>query len=55
MLFIDRIGIDVGRELGIEDATVWAARHGVKAIDVQTDIAPNALESFDERTLHAGL
>jgi sugar phosphate isomerase/epimerase len=48
MSFIDRIGIDVGRKLAIEDAIAWAARHGVKAIDVQTDIAPNALESFDE-------
>ena len=49
MPFIDRIGIDVGRRLGIEDAIAWAARHGVGAIDVQCDIAPNALESFDER------
>src|SRR5688572_4860948 len=47
MAFIDRIGIDVGRRLSIEDAIAWAARHGVKAIDVQTDIAPNALETFD--------
>lgn len=48
MSFIDRIGIDVGRKLGIEEAIAWAASHGVKAIDVQTDIAPNALESFDD-------
>ncbi|MFM9849796.1 MAG: sugar phosphate isomerase/epimerase family protein [Hyphomicrobiaceae bacterium] len=48
MPFIDRIGIDVGRKLSIEDAIAWAAKHGVKAIDVQTDIAPNALESFDD-------
>jgi len=47
MSFIDRIGIDVGRKLPIEDAIGWAAKHGVKSIDVQTDIAPNALESFD--------
>ena len=46
MPFIDRIGIDVGRKLPIEEAIVWAARHGVGAIDVQTDIAPNALESL---------
>jgi sugar phosphate isomerase/epimerase len=49
MPFIDRIGIDVGRKLSVEDAIQWAARHGVQAIDVQTDIAPNALESFDDR------
>src|SRR5262245_58646963 len=48
MPFIDRIGIDVGRKLPIEEAVAWAARHGVRAIDVQTDIAPNALESFDD-------
>ena len=47
MAFIDRIGIDVGRKLSIEDAIAWAGKHGVTAIDVQTDIAPNALESFD--------
>jgi sugar phosphate isomerase/epimerase len=49
MPFIDRIGIDVGRKLPIEDAIAWAARHGVGAIDVQCDIAPNPLESFDDR------
>ena len=48
MSFIDRIGIDVGRKLSIEDAIAWAAKHSVRAIDVQTDIAPNALESFDD-------
>lgn len=47
MPFIDRIGIDVGRKLPIEDAISWAADHEVRSIDVQTDIAPNALESFD--------
>jgi sugar phosphate isomerase/epimerase len=47
MAFIDRIGIDVGRKLPVEEAIAWAARNGVRAIDVQTDIAPNALESFD--------
>lgn len=47
MAFVDRIGIDVGNKLPIEDAIAWAAEHGVKAIDVQTDIFPNALESFD--------
>ena len=49
MAFIDRIGIDVGRKLAVEEAIAWAARHGVQAIDVQCDIEPNALESFDDR------
>ena len=48
MPFIDRIGIDVGRKLSVEEAIVWAAQNDVRAIDVQCDIAPNALESFDD-------
>jgi len=44
----DRIGIDVGRKLSVEDAIDWAANNGVRYIDCQIDIAPNALESFDE-------
>lgn len=49
MSFIDRIGIDVGRKLSVEDAVGWAAANAVGAIDVQCDIEPNALESFDDR------
>lgn len=45
---IDRLGIDVARKLRIEHAVAWVARHVVKAIDVQTDMAPNTLASFDE-------
>ncbi len=44
----DRIGIDVGRKLPVEDAVAWAADNGVRYIDCQIDIEPNALESFDE-------
>lgn len=44
----DRIGIDVGRKLSVEDAVDWAADNGVRYIDCQIDIEPNALESFDE-------
>lgn len=47
--FADRIGIDVGRKLAVEEAVAWAARHGVRAIDCQIDIAPNALATFDEK------
>jgi sugar phosphate isomerase/epimerase len=46
--FKDRIGVDVGRRLTIEDAVAWAGRAGLRHIDVQIDVAPNALESFDE-------
>jgi len=48
MSFIDRIGIDIGRKLSVEEAIIWAADNEVRAIDVQCDIAPNALESFDD-------
>ncbi len=48
MPFIDRIGIDVGRKLSVEDAIIWAGENDVRAIDVQCDIAPNALERFDD-------
>lgn len=44
----DRIGVDLGRKLPIEDGIEWAARHGVRYVDAQIDIEPNALESFDE-------
>lgn len=43
----DRIGVDLGRKLPIEQGIEWAARHGVRYIDMQIDIAPNPLESFD--------
>ena len=42
-----RIGIDIGRRVSVEDGLEWAAKNDVHFIDVQTDIHPNALESFD--------
>jgi sugar phosphate isomerase/epimerase len=45
----DRIGIDIGRRLALEDGVAWAARHGVRTIDIQLDTATNALTSFDDR------
>lgn len=44
----DRIGVDVGRKLKLEDAVAWAAAHDVRWIDIQLDTAPNALGSFDD-------
>ncbi len=44
----DRIGIDVGRKLSVEDAVVWAYDHEVKFIDCQIDVEPNSLHSFNE-------
>lgn len=43
----ERIGIDVGRKLTIEDAIGWAARHGVRHIDVQLDTGENAFTRLD--------
>ena len=48
MEFRDRIGIDVGRKLSVEDAIAWASENDVTYVDCQIDIEPNALESFDE-------
>ncbi len=44
----ERIGVDLGRRLPVEEGIEWAARNGVYYIDTQTDIHPNALESFDD-------
>jgi sugar phosphate isomerase/epimerase len=44
----DRIGIDIGRRLRLEDAIEWAAARDVRYIDIQLDTATNALNSFDD-------
>ena len=46
-----RIGIDIGRRVSVEDGIEWAAQNDVHIIDVQTDIHPNALESFDAKRI----
>ena len=48
MTIRDRIGIDVGRKLSVEDAVKWAVDNEVTYIDCQIDVAPNALQSFDD-------
>ena len=45
----DRIGVDVGRKLKLEDAIEWAARHEVRQIDIELDTGANALTSFDDK------
>ncbi len=49
----ERIGVDLGRRLPVEEGIEWAARNEVFFIDVQTDIHPNALESFDDHRCKA--
>jgi sugar phosphate isomerase/epimerase len=43
MGLFERIGIDVGRKLVLEDAVEWAAEHGVRFIDIELDTGDNAL------------
>jgi sugar phosphate isomerase/epimerase len=45
----DRIGIDLGRRIPLEEGIEWAARHGVRSIDVQLDAEANALDTFDAK------
>ena len=49
----DRIGVDIGRRLKLEDAVEWAARHDLRGIDIQLDTADNALTSFDDARARA--
>ena len=43
MNLFDRIGIDIGGKLVLEDAVEWAAEHRVRFIDIQLDTGDNAL------------
>ena len=49
MRLIDRIGIDISRRLKLETAIEWAAKHGLKHIDIQLDTGDNALPKFDAK------
>jgi sugar phosphate isomerase/epimerase len=42
-----RIGIDVSEKLPLEEAIAWAARYGVRIIDVQLDGGDNAFTRID--------
>jgi sugar phosphate isomerase/epimerase len=53
----DRIGVDVGGKLSLEEAVAWAAEHHVRYIDVQLDGGANALDTIDHAraaAIHAG-
>jgi sugar phosphate isomerase/epimerase len=45
----ERIGIDIGRKLPLEEAVGWAAQHQVRFIDVQLDTGANALGTIDDQ------
>jgi sugar phosphate isomerase/epimerase len=44
----ERIGIDLGRRIRLEEGVEWAAKHGVRYIDIQLDTAANAITAFDD-------
>ena len=46
--FLDRIGVDLGRRMKLEDAVAWASQHGVRYIDIQLDTGVNAFTRFDD-------
>ncbi|HXH28662.1 MAG TPA: sugar phosphate isomerase/epimerase, partial [Candidatus Polarisedimenticolia bacterium] len=48
MTLKDRIGIDLGRRIRLEDGIEWAGRNGVRYIDIQLDTAANAITTFDD-------
>ena len=49
MKLIDRIGVDISRRLKLEDAIEWAAKNGLRHIDIQLDTGENALPKFDAK------
>lgn len=53
MTLLDRIGIDLSRNMSIEDGVAWAAKNGVRYLDIQLDNELNAITSFDEKRIAA--
>lgn len=49
MTLFDRMGMDTGKKLPLEEAIRWAAANGVRFLDVQIDLAPNALAEIPAR------
>ncbi|OGA21917.1 MAG: endonuclease [Betaproteobacteria bacterium RIFCSPLOWO2_02_FULL_67_26] len=49
MALKDRIGIDLGRKIRLEEGIEWAAKNRVRYVDVQLDTAENALPTFDTK------
>jgi sugar phosphate isomerase/epimerase len=44
----ERIGVDIGRKMRLEEAIDWAATHAVRHIDIQLDTGANAFTRFDD-------
>lgn len=47
----DRIGIDLSRNVRIEDGVEWAAKNSVKYLDIQLDNETNAITTFDAKRI----
>ena len=45
----ERIGVDLGRRIRLEEGIEWAAQHAVRFIDIQLDTAANAVTVFDDQ------
>ena len=45
----ERIGVDLGRRIRLEEAIEWAAQHAVRFIDIQLDTAANTVTAFDDQ------
>jgi sugar phosphate isomerase/epimerase len=57
MSLFDRIGVDVGSKLPLEEAVRWGAANRVRYVDIQLDTGANALATIDPeraRALRAG-
>jgi sugar phosphate isomerase/epimerase len=48
MFLFDRIGVDTGRRLKLEEAIDWAAQHQVRYIDVQLDTGANKVDTIND-------
>jgi sugar phosphate isomerase/epimerase len=44
----DRIGVDIGRRMRLEDGLDWAARNAVRYVDIQLDTGANSFTLFDD-------
>ncbi|HZN23270.1 MAG TPA: TIM barrel protein [Burkholderiales bacterium] len=45
----ERIGVDLSRDVRIEDGVEWAAKNGVRYLDIQLDNDTNDITTFDDR------
>lgn len=46
MALIDRLGVDVGVKMPVEESLCWAAAHGIRYLDVRLDTGPAAFATF---------